>query len=119
MVLEKRSSGWNGGMSMRLFNKIVRNSNRRRNIISNSSSQVGKQTMSARHPCNSRSKSISKNSQETSSSFGLEDFQNLKIFGAQAGFSWRKEDGADGEINLGISQVSLAVRVVHSHDLSV
>ena len=41
-------SGWNGGMSMRLFNKIVRNSNRRRNIINISSAQAGKNTISSR-----------------------------------------------------------------------
>ncbi|KAI3523876.1 hypothetical protein L1887_02353 [Cichorium endivia] len=96
----RSSRKWNGGTSTRLFNKMVRDRNRRRGMLG------GKRRSTERKLSCPKSKtscqiSKSRNSEESlDGQIGgtSDDIQSLKVLGSQIGFSWGKEmNQAKGE----------------------
>ncbi|KAI3515568.1 hypothetical protein L1887_14468 [Cichorium endivia] len=98
---------WDGGMSMRLFNKMVRDSNRRRGLSSEKGKKSEKKNTCPKSTMsNQGSKSRSSVELSADQLYGkIDEVQSLKALGAQIGFSWgqgiaREEDHKAGELGV-------------------
>ncbi|KAI3494814.1 hypothetical protein L1887_40426 [Cichorium endivia] len=91
---------WNGGTSMRLFNKMVRDSNRRKGMRGGRGENFGRRIRCPKMNTSSQA-SKSRNSQEESN--GTTDgtsneFQELRQLGSKIGFLWNTEKKQAAEV---------------------
>ncbi|KAI3496571.1 hypothetical protein L1887_38936 [Cichorium endivia] len=105
-VDSRNTRTWDGSRSMRMFNKLVRDRNKRRSMICGKGGDTNKRMSCPKAKISGKLTSSRNSIEETEDQIEVQSDENqsLKQFGVQIGFKWEKDAGLKKEIQVGESR---------------